>query len=222
MAEEDCRYYIHPVSRHTTNKFTSVTLREILRGDIHPRPTRRQRYALSLTLASSFLQLLDSPWLPVSWDPAEILFHRDPDSSPNLFRLDQPYLSRAIHHDAPPTTTTTTAVAVTQKHVVLSECLNQLGILLLELCFGSLLSEQPCRKAWRAGDTEAERRAFDFVAAQTWQYEVEGEAGADYSDAVAWCLGMNRPERWRQEMWSKVVLPLQRCREVLSGGGFLA
>lgn len=211
LLEEDCRYYIHTVSQHTTDKFTPLTLREILSGDAYPAPTRRQRYALSLTLASSFLQLLDTPWLPTSWNPADILFYPHSDN-PSVVPLDKPYLSRDIHSPA------SGAVPEARKPPVLAQCLSQLGILLLELCFGELLSEQPYRKEWRAGDTEAERRAFDEMAARSWLYEVEGEAGSDYSEAVAWCLGMNRPEGWRKDMWVKVVQPLQRCREMLSGG----
>ncbi|KAL2104826.1 hypothetical protein VUR80DRAFT_9565 [Thermomyces stellatus] len=52
------------------------------------------------------------------------------------------------------------AISATIHVPLLSRCLSQLGILLLELCFGKFLSEQPCRKEWEAGDTEAERRAF--------------------------------------------------------------
>lgn len=212
LLEEDRRYYIHSVSRHTTGELAPVALRDILRGGAYKRPTRGQRYALSLTLASSFLQLLDTPWLPVSYRAADILFYPDADD-PSALPLDQPYLGRDVH--APPPG----AVPEAEKPPVLSQCLSQLGILLLELCFGDLLAEQPCRRGWPAGATEDERRAFDVMAAQGWLYDVEGEAGADYREAVAWCLGMNMPEGWREEMWVRVVRPLQRCREMISGAG---
>ncbi|MBE3048672.1 hypothetical protein IMZ48_40475, partial [Candidatus Bathyarchaeota archaeon] len=165
LLEEDCRYYIHSISRHTADKFAPVTLREILHGDVRKRPTRRQRYALSLTLASSFLQLLDTPWLPVSYKTADILFYPDAEDA-NVLPLDQPYLSCEIHTPPPGTIPEEAA----SKAAILSQCLSQLGIVLLELCFGDLLSEQACRKAWPAGKTEDKRRAFDTMAAQDWLY----------------------------------------------------
>lgn len=103
----------------------------------------------------------------------------------------------------------------------LTESLDQLGILLLELCFGRSLADHPTRKAWPKGANEKERMVFDVMAARDWQCGVNGEAGPDFSEAVAWCLGGNRsalPEVWRQEMLRKVVQPLQRCREYLLTG----
>ena len=146
-----------------------MTLHEILRSDVHSRPTRRQRYALSLTLASSFLQLLDTPWLPVSYETADILFYPDADD-PSAVPLYKPYLSHDVRAPDPGTTSGDPETAD-----VLSRCLIQLGILLLELCFGDLLSEQRCRRAWGEGGTQRERRAFDLMAARKWLCEVEGE-----------------------------------------------
>ncbi|KAG7284250.1 hypothetical protein NEMBOFW57_010614 [Staphylotrichum longicolle] len=240
--KEDNRFYVFSLSRKTTDALPSVTLDQVLRGDVHPRPTRRQRYTLALILASSFLQFMDTQWLPTrSWRKADIVFYGDRDrdvgnddgndasgNNPNrhVFQLDQPHLSRRLEmisgatRAAAPATSDSDdeAEATSSAAVVIAQSLNQLGIVLLELCFGRPLAEQPCRRAWRAGDTEAERRGFDLLAAKRWQYEVYEEAGADYSDAVEWCLGaQHRAGRWRHEMLRRVVQPLQRCQDYLTG-----
>lgn len=203
--EHDCRYFVYTVSSQCRSSITSITLDQILRGDVSPLPTRRQRYAVSLALASSFLQLLETPWLSSSFRREDITFFSDPTNA-NVFLLDQPHIARVL----------TTGSSTDRVATSLAQSLDQFGILLLELCFGKLLADQPLRKAWRTGDTEEERAGFDALAARDWQCEVVEEAGLDYSKAVAWCLGGNRsapPERWRQNMLRNVVMPLQRCQE---------
>jgi hypothetical protein len=216
LVDEDRRYYIYSTSGPHVNH-TSVTLAQILQGDIQPRPTRRQRYAVSLILASSFLQLLDSPWLSTAFDKSEICFLSD-SSDPNVLLLDEPHVTRAFESMCAPKAS---GQATKPPSDAFRDALDRLGILLLELCFGSTLQSQPCRKRWPEGDDELQRACFDVMAARNWQCEVNEEAGEDYSEAVAWCLGGNRsapPDRWRQDMMKKVVQPLQRCRDYLIAG----
>jgi hypothetical protein len=102
----------------------------------------------------------------------------------------------------------------------LAAALDQLGIILLELCFGKTLEQQPCRKQWPNGREAREVTGFDLLAARDWQCQIPEEAGPDYAEAVGWCLdkGKSRsPERWRKDMLQSVVHPLQRCREYLAG-----
>ena len=191
--------------------FSSVTLDEILRGQVQPAPTRRQRYSLALILASSFLQLLDTPWLPATWSKSDIVFTVSVADS-DVFALDQPHLSRGLVPQE----------KGQEKAAIFLQSLDLLGIVLLELCFGILLENHACRKRWPPGNNKTEKIAFDFMAAREWQLEVNEEAGPDYSEAVAWCLGSNRstpPEIWRREMLHKVVQPLDRCRQFLIGKG---
>jgi hypothetical protein len=214
------------VSRRTGDALPSVTLDQIIRGEASQRPTRRQRYTLALILASSFLQLTDTQWLPAaSWRKADIVFYSNGDTGDDVsgntrhaIRLDRPHLSRSIGSDPEDDDNTTSSSAAAVGAI--AQSLNQLGIVLLELCFGKPLEEQACRREWPAGGSEAERRGFDLLAARRWQYEVDEEAGADFSDAVGWCLGSQyRADRWRQEMLRQVVQPLQRCHDYLMGGG---
>jgi hypothetical protein len=184
-----------------------VTLDDILRGNV-PAPTRTQRYTLALIVASSFLQLLDSPWFPSYVRKTDILFLRDVDNA-NIFLLDEPHVS----HDV-------SSVDDSDKplNANVADSLDALGIMLLELCFGRILEEHPCRTSWPAGGNLKEIAIYDLLAARQWQCQTSQEAGFDYAEAVGWCLGGNRsadPKRWRREMLRKVIQPLQRCCDCL-------
>ncbi|KAJ3537898.1 hypothetical protein NM208_g6132 [Fusarium decemcellulare] len=187
VKEEDCRFYIYSLSRQVmTSSPSFATLGQILRGDIVPQPTRRQRYELALILASSFLQLLTSSWLPISFSKADIFFKHDPNDS-TRFLLDQPHILRHFNsrRDAKSSETTVTASGV-------SDSLDQLGIMLLELCFGKPLEDQPCRREWPEGGNTKETAVFDLMAARNWQGQILEEAGFDYAEAVGWCLDDNK------------------------------
>ncbi|KAK3681760.1 hypothetical protein B0T22DRAFT_523034 [Podospora appendiculata] len=202
LSEEDTRYYVYTVSNQTSASLTSVTLDRILRGDVYPQPSRTQRYALALIMASK----------------SEVVFLKDHSAAePNVFLLDKPHIHRSLtckKHNQPPAENAVKASRF-------ADSLDQLGILLLKLCFGTTLEEQPCRKQWPVGTSETERAVFNVMAARDWQCHVNDEAGLDYADAVAWCLGGKRstPDRWRQDMLRKVIQPLQRCRDYLVHAG---
>lgn len=217
LSVDDCKYYVYTVSRRTANVVPSISLDQILRREVQPVPKRSQRYALSLSIASSFIQLLDSPWLPsASIRKADIHFLGDLDN-PNIFLIDQPHINpdfTLTRPEAPAAAKPTSPISVT-------EALDHLGIMLLELCFGQALQDQPYRGRWPAGSDERERACFDIMAARDWQREVNDEAGQDFAEAVAWCLGGNRstpPDKWRQEMLKRVIKPLQRCLDYLKLG----
>ncbi|KAJ6437185.1 aldo keto reductase [Purpureocillium lavendulum] len=175
---------------------------------------KAQRFQISLVLASSVLQLLESPWLPKALSKNEVLFTENAND-PGNYRLDQPEIVKSLAprhpEDQPPETRQTQAY---------NAALDKLGILLLELCFGETLEQQPCRKRWPEGNTDAEKAGFDFLAAKEWHNHVNAEAGLDYADSVDWCLWGYRnstPDSWRQNMLQRVIQPLQRCCDYLSG-----
>ncbi|KAI0016564.1 hypothetical protein F4780DRAFT_797694 [Xylariomycetidae sp. FL0641] len=199
VAEEDCLYHVYTVSTSRRAGVESITLERIIQGDILPRPTRRKRYMLSLVLASSFLQLVETPWLQSPLAKQDVLFFSDPDDA-NVFLLDQPHFNREIKKLA--------KGKDVDAGTTISDSLDKLGILLLELCFGRALEDQPQRKRWPAGSKDQEQAVFDIMAARDWQRDVGEEAGPEYARSVS-------PEEWRKEMLKKVVIPLQRCRDYL-------
>ena len=98
-----------------------------------------------------------------------------------------------------------------------------LGILLIELCFGTTLESQDLRreysKTMQGGCTSSADldAALDLAVALEWSQSVAGEAGEDYHDAVQWCLRHQgsgaKDHKWRQDLFANVEAPLQSCHE---------
>jgi len=154
-------------------------------------------------------------WFPTPFTKLDIFFKNDKDDLGEraLGPLDKPYVHKRLNDKGKGK-----ATEVPMVFGEVSDALDQLGILLLELCFGETLTSQPCRKVWPEGDNAKEIAAFDLLAARTWQNKVLEEAGPDFAEAVGWCLGGNRtraPGRWRQDMLLNVIERLQRCRDYL-------
>ncbi|KAI1370312.1 hypothetical protein F4677DRAFT_367696 [Hypoxylon crocopeplum] len=210
LPHDDCQFYVYRVPRQNNKTLNSVTLEQIFRGHASKPLDRRQRLALSFVISSSFLQLLSTPWLTASWAKSDIMFVSDAND-PEMFALDRPHLYRNLAERD----------CQKQSDENITRSLRQLGIVLLELCFGKLLEDQPCRKRWPLVDDENAKFALDVAAALDWLQEVEGEAGLDYASAVGWCLLATRPGRWRQEMLRKVVQPLEGCYQCLASQGRL-
>lgn len=214
MTEDDYRYYVYQESMvsGSSNAPKSITLQRLLRNDGILCPTRRQRVSLALILSSSFLQLLESPWLSASWQKSDVVFFEDA-VCPGVFKLNEPHLEKCLQKrsDAAPPTETS-------RRMQLSSSLETLGIVLMELCFGELLADQPCRLKYSITVDSTVERALDIQAAKEWHGEIEEEAGHDYSVAVGWCLGgilSTPPDRWREAMHSKVVHSLESCHKYL-------
>lgn len=204
----DYQYSIYQEPLPYANHPRTITLDEILRQGSGGIPSRRQRITLSLILASSFLQLLESPWLQSSWQKSDIIFLEDPARS-GIFMFDRPHLKHCLERAGEPA-----APTELERRAQLSSALDMLGIVLVELCFGQLLEEQPCRLKYSNTGNNNTNRAFDYLAAREWQASIEEEVGYDYSVAVAWCLGGIRstpPGQWREAMLGTVVNPLYAC-----------
>ncbi len=71
---------------------------------------------------------------------------------------------------------------------------------------------------------EQSLQLINFAIAIQLVRDVVEEAGPEYSDAVNWCLhhtpesGIDgKEDKWREEMFSKVVQPLKNCHDQLMG-----
>lgn len=94
--------------------------------------------------------------------------------------------------------------------------------MLLELCFGYAIEDHKMRRSLNAED-EQSLQLINYAVAIQWARDVVGEAGPEFSDAVTWCLH-HTPEstgidglgdRWREDMFAKVVEPLKYCHDQL-------
>ncbi|RTE79444.1 hypothetical protein BHE90_006080 [Fusarium euwallaceae] len=205
LCDDGGRYfYIYTTSQSISDSLTAVPFSCILQDSTMP--NMRQRYSLAFTIASSVLQLLESPWLPNFHSRSEILFFlRSKPASPTC-----PHISRGFGSRE-------------QDRICVSDSLVLLGIVLLELFFGEPISSKDFRKKFPPGDKRQEL-LFDQAVGIQWLDELKDNAAPlEYKDAVKWCLMEHKPlseepEAWRREMAIRVVQNLEKCEDWLNRG----
>ncbi|KAF2737058.1 hypothetical protein EJ04DRAFT_431637 [Polyplosphaeria fusca] len=94
LDDDDNRFILYPGSQDLpAAKESTVTLEKIMQS-AHTL-SRRKRYFLALTLASSYLQLGSTPWLDAPLKKEHIVFLHDP-VDPESAVIDQPYICREM------------------------------------------------------------------------------------------------------------------------------
>ena len=228
LQAHDKRYYIYQddaASKCVLNlsNASTITLESVLHGNgTHPPLTRRQRYSLAVTLASSFLQLSGTPWINTRWTKSDIIFFQDPQD-PVVLIPELPFVYRNFQTTAEsvPAQNPPPAYPTTQSQNVEDTIrgFESLGIVLLELCFGTPIEWHPlCQQSGSLlpSLSPGVLRGALLLVALEWLRDVTGEAGTEYAEAVAWCLVGSRTtppsgDRWRGDMLERVVRPLELC-----------
>jgi hypothetical protein len=200
VEHEDTRYYFYPSQDRTQiDKAEPTTLNQLLLAKDGPRLTRGQKYTLSLTLASAFLQLRGSAWMSSALTKSDIKFMRD-GLNPNVLRLDEPFLTKDFALVVYDCSKQDNAV----DHIIM------LGIVMVELCLGAPLSTSPKREKYPSIDKQADA-VFDMVAATEICKDFGGNEDEGYLQAVNWCLGSKglvKDGAWRRDFCSHVIAPL--------------
>lgn len=218
LVGQDDQYILCPTHERDGASVPSedVTLATLLSKHSPMKLTRRQRYSIAVTLASSHLQLQSSPWLAPQWDKKTVRFH---SVDGKVVLTDRPFISRDFV-EAP-----TNTQEPTSSFMLGSKGIPSLGIILLELCFGIPLEEHEIRQRYLAVDGQP-NPVLDLVAAIEWcDRHANDEAGPEYASAIEWCLKHSsmrqsadekQDQAWREELFQHVVEPLQSCHRQLS------
>ncbi|OCK77570.1 hypothetical protein K432DRAFT_303930, partial [Lepidopterella palustris CBS 459.81] len=100
LEEDDVRFMLYPTALSESSRdMDTITLGALLQ-DPDQSFTRRQRYSLALTLASSYLQLGSTPWLNAPLHKDDIIMLRRA-SEPNFTFSDQTYICRNFSSCSP-------------------------------------------------------------------------------------------------------------------------
>lgn len=188
----------------------AVSLREILRGSYGScrGPRRSDRFRIALAIASSHLQLQSTPWARRQWEAGDIYFPKDLGGSIMFYK---PYVSASFAESL------AGAEKMPKKSDRSFACL---GIMLLELLFGSQLEDH---FLWEqlAFSSETASPFYRLLIARQWADSAEDEGGQPFSTAVMWCLNESPTtldgDMWRKDLADRVVLPLEKCCDWIRG-----
>ena len=152
-------------------------------GGEKARMSRLERYSIAATLASSLLQLYNSPWVGESWSKRNIYFLKAAEGSP-IF--DRPYIIRSFKSSFGGNSIASGNKASVRDNSAKS--MEALGIMLLELCFGEAIEDQPFRKKYLGADGQPNDMTDFCTAKQWWQDHALGEGGPEFHTAIRRCL----------------------------------
>ncbi|KAL5121729.1 hypothetical protein ACEQ8H_000416 [Pleosporales sp. CAS-2024a] len=175
--------------------------------------SRKERYSLALTLASSVLYLNSTPWLADQWAAKDILFH-DRKQSTRAIETDRPYVAPSVAALSKGMPNGTTTRGFHNKNSVLLA----LAIALLELYFGTSASRyQENERGRGAGDAALHSNPWLLCSmAHQWAESSQEDLSAAFLSAVRHCLrcfgdpGASLQDgEFLQAAVEGIVLPLQ-------------
>ena len=195
-------------------EYQLISLESLLNDSSQSKLTRKQRYRLAAILASSILQLQTTPWLAENLAKRNIYFYQNTAG----VLADQPYVRHAFPSSKilPGPTIESEALQLTLPHTTRNSLVD-LGILLLELCFGQPIEKQTDLREQYLMDGKA-HNGTDFLTARDWVYAVGEEAGEEFENVVKCCVQCNFDGKldwadmnFTQSVYAAVVEPLGKA-----------
>ncbi|KAF2118797.1 hypothetical protein BDV96DRAFT_568475 [Lophiotrema nucula] len=174
----------------------------------------KQKCMIALTLASSMLQLHDTPWLPRSWDTRDIFLLK---SKAGTTITSQVYVTRTFSSPA------SIQAAQNRRRLVKNEMVFALGVALLELAHGcSILNFKETEDLNDSGQEDSMTEVSIATRLADSINDVESE---NYAKAVLRCIRCSfdtftfdfNDTEFREKFYEGVVVPLQLDYEYATG-----
>jgi hypothetical protein len=143
--------------------------------------TRHDRLRLAITLASSVLQLHETPWLDENWGKDNIFFVEK--SGKTMY--EHPFVSQHFNPTALPTSA---PVPASMSRIIRNQTLYALGVSLIELWYGKALHELHKPEDGELSGDVLVNLMTEWNTADRMVDELYQEAGQKYSDAVRRCI----------------------------------
>jgi hypothetical protein len=181
IAKQKYGVHIYPTKQMPpdTDTWSVSSLRTVLNDS---RFARRDRLKLAVTLASSVLQLHETPWLDRNWGKDNIFFVNKPGTT--IF--DQPFVSQHFSHAIP---AVTKDMPRAMSRIIRNQSLYALGVALIELWYGKALSDLHKEQdgTHNTGTPQVDLMT-EWNTADRLVDELYSEAGSKYGDAVRRCI----------------------------------
>ncbi|KAF5525098.1 hypothetical protein CGCA056_v002794 [Colletotrichum aenigma] len=202
-----CREFgVYPTFGSDRDQWSIISLREVLERPLEfPHMPVSAKLHLAAMIASSFLQLHQTPWLPEILTSRDILFLK---RGPEL-RYEHAFVMKGLHERLEDKQKGNNSAPSSRCPALLA-----LGILLLELNLGHTI--ESLRIQYETPPPGAPRLMYDSMTAQRLLQERQMDS-LNYKSAVQRCIGgeFARPkldlndENFRQEIYEKVVALLE-------------
>jgi hypothetical protein len=205
----------HDRSSSITNINKVLSLDTLLSGSTSEngcRMSRKDRMALAVTLASSYLQLETTPWLKDSWGKSDIVFETPSSNSNQQIDVKRAFVISSVE------SRTVNAQSGSQQTNG-NYCLLALGILLLELSTGQSFERRRVVGSTQENRDPAQQsveRLMKLAEASKWLSTVEDDLSNGFLLAIRHCIrsyfdGTSGKDEagFRQAVLDQVVLPLQ-------------
>lgn len=177
----------------------------------NPKFSQKDRFKVAVILASSVLQLHETPWLEEKWKADSIFFV----DRVGMAYYDQPFVSQNFGQDNAPVPP---AIPTPIRHIIHNQTLYSLGMTLIELWYRKTIAE-----LWEAadGDRNSGNDLIDlmteFSTASRLSKALYNEAGDKYSGAVERCIRCDfdglacnlENAQFQKAVYQKVVAQLQ-------------
>ncbi|KAF2467714.1 uncharacterized protein BDR25DRAFT_305454 [Lindgomyces ingoldianus] len=167
-----------------TEAWSIASLRSVLQD---PGFARRDRLQLAVTLASSVLQLHETPWLDESWGMDDILFIKRTGKA----AYGHPFVTQRYDQA---TQIPSNPMPASMRRIIRNQTLYALGISLIELWYGKTMSDLRKPEDGALGNGSADIMA-QWNTADRLVDELYNDAGGKYSDAVRRCIRCDFDQR---------------------------
>jgi len=192
--------------------FSYISLASLLQGQSGIRLTRHERYKVASILASSLLQLQSTPWLAERMEKNNIFFCRQD----NRVFVDRPYIRHSFPSlkSCPPCSNAPAQISLPPRFIARSS-LSNLGILLLELCYGQPIENQDFRNIHLGPDGKP-HNSTNYLTALDWAEMVceEDPALEHIVKRCVFCMFEEKADlenkRFIQAVYVSVVEPLEK------------
>jgi hypothetical protein len=216
MDSQNQRHELQFVPESYLEDEKSASLEELLNSNEAFKFSRQQRYKVASILASSLLQLQTTPWLPSQLDKKNIFFYRDGQD----ILFDRPYIRHSFYSTKTATPKEQTTSPSLPARFAARNSLNNLGTLLLELCFGKPVEKCELRKDHLGADGQAHERT-NWCTTRDWAEQV-GEEDPRLEHVINCCvfdvISLQQKPDWQSEVFLQavyvsIVEPLEKLTE---------